>query len=70
MADGVVMRWRFREVGGHVHVRVFAGRVPDALQPEGYTLGKAGDLTFRLDEWPAVRRSVELADVQVIEEGE
>lgn len=41
-----LFRWRL--LGGHVHVRVFAGT-------EDGTLGKAGDLVFYAAEWAAFR---------------
>jgi hypothetical protein len=40
------MRCRFRVMGGHVHCAMF-----------GPFDGKAGDLTFRVDEWDHVRRT-------------
>ena len=38
-------RMYYRILGGHTHVRVFAGK--------GETLGKCGDLVFRNEEWDA-----------------
>lgn len=36
-------RFRWKLMGGHVHVRLFAGK--------SETGGKCGDLVFREDEW-------------------
>lgn len=43
------MRIRFihRAAGGHVYVKVFAG--------SALTYGKAGDLTFRKEEWDEMK---------------
>lgn len=40
-----VFRFRYKVQGGHTHVRVFAGKSFNG------TLGKAGDLAFRNEEW-------------------
>ena len=40
------MRWYWRTLGGHVHVRVFT------------TGSKCGDLVFTVQEWPAVKDSL------------
>lgn len=39
-----LFRFRYEELGGHTHVRVFAGANKAAL-------AKCGDLVFRNDEW-------------------
>ena len=39
-----------RQRGAHVHVRVFSGRAFH----DDTTLGKSGDLIFRVDEWPEI----------------
>ncbi len=39
-----LFRLRFRELGGHTHVRFFAGK-------GAASLGKCGDLVFRNEEW-------------------
>ena len=47
----MTLRFRWVTQGGHVHVRVFAG----CSNIYGVnTLGKAGDLVFRTDEWDAL----------------
>lgn len=43
----VCVRYRYRLLGGHAHVRVFAGKDFDHL-------AKCGDLVFRLEEWAAL----------------
>jgi hypothetical protein len=48
-------------MGGHTHVRVYAGM-------EGMVLAKCGDLTFRNEEWEEFRKLLD-ASIQVIEEG-
>jgi hypothetical protein len=45
-------RFRYRVLGGHVHVRVFSG-------PDADHLGKNGDLCFEAgDEWDTFRSCV------------
>ena len=39
-----LFRLRYKEGGGHTHVRVFAGKGSSSL-------GKCGDLVFRNEEW-------------------
>lgn len=41
------LKYKWRKLGGHVHVRVFTG-VP------GFTYAKAGDLVFDEKEWPTM----------------
>ena len=60
----VRIRVRYDERGGHVHCRVFAGRA----WTNDETLGKAGDLTFRADEWPTVRGWLVIAGIPVLPE--
>lgn len=43
----MILRIRYRQRGDHVHARVFTG--PSL---EG-TFASCGELTFRLEEWPA-----------------
>lgn len=43
----VCVRYRYRLLGGHAHVRVFAGKDFDHL-------AKCGSLVFRLEEWAAL----------------
>jgi hypothetical protein len=40
----MLFRFRYKELGGHTHVRVFAGK-------GSFSLGKCGDLVFRNEEW-------------------
>lgn len=40
----MIFKFRYRFLGGHVHIRVFAGVNPHAL-------GKCGDLIMRPEEW-------------------
>jgi hypothetical protein len=44
MKPRYLMRFRYRELGGHTHVDVFTGRL-------GMTLGKAGELVFTNEEF-------------------
>ena len=50
-----IMRVRWKELGGHTHMRIFTGK-------EGGTLGKAGDLTFTNEEFHAWKDSKMLTD--------
>ncbi len=43
----MIFKFRGRLMGGHYHVRVFAGVNPDAL-------GKSGDIVLRPEEWAAL----------------
>lgn len=60
----VRIRVRYDERGGRVFCRVFVGRAWD----NDKTLAKAGDLTFRDDEWDAVRGWLVIAGIPVIPE--
>lgn len=51
----LIYRLRHRFNGGHVHVRVFAGK-------NEYALGPAGTLTFRPDEWEGFRLLLQRGD--------
>jgi hypothetical protein len=44
----MIFKFRYRLLGGHVHIRMFAGTNPHAL-------GKCGDLTMRPEEWEHFR---------------
>ncbi len=55
----MIVKYRHRLLGGHVHVRVFAGDNPDAL-------GGCGTLVFREDEWKRWKDWVELAEATMI----
>lgn len=52
----LVARIYSKKLGGHVHVRVFAAMVYDDMadKDDQMTLGCAGTLTFREEEWPTV----------------
>ncbi len=56
----MVMRWYYRQLGGHIHVRVFTGKA------KNMTFAKCGDLTLSIKEWDDVRNmlhhAVELLD--------
>jgi hypothetical protein len=46
-----LFRFRYEVLGGHTHVRLFAGRGT-------LSLGKCGDLVFRNEEWHAFVKEV------------
>lgn len=50
------LRLRFKQVGGHTHVRVFCGE-------QGFTLAKCGELTFRNDEWDDIQKLLRNAEI-------
>ena len=57
------LRMYFRQLGGHVHVRVFSGKHVTL------THAKNGDLTFSKDEWEDVRALlVRIAEVRADEQ--
>jgi len=58
----MTFRLRYQVLGGHTHVRVFAG--------EGQTLGKCGDLIFRNEEWEAFVHQLGRTTIRVLREGE
>ena len=45
----MIMRWYWRRLGGHIHVRVFTGVA------KNLTFAKCGDLVFDEREWPRVQ---------------
>ena len=45
----MIIRIRYRLLGGHVHCRVFTGKA------KNMTFAKVGDLIFSQDEWDDVR---------------
>lgn len=45
----MVIRLRYRQLGGHVHCRVFTAPFID------HTFAKVGDLIFDEREWPTVQ---------------
>lgn len=49
--DPVRVRVRWQETGAHVHVRLFVGR---SAIPHPASLGLAGTLTFRAEEWDTI----------------
>lgn len=65
----VAVRVRYLQLGGHVHARIFVGRVP-ALKDDRvrYTLGIAGTLVVREDEWPYVQSMFTAGGALVLEE--
>ena len=46
----MMMRLRYRQLGGHIHCRVFTAKAPHL------TFAKVGDLIFDEREWPEVRK--------------
>jgi hypothetical protein len=48
----MLMRIRYRKLGGHYHCRVFTSPY------QGAVFSKCGDLCFSEDEWEAVRRII------------
>ncbi|HLX21671.1 MAG TPA: hypothetical protein VKR23_16110 [Gaiellaceae bacterium] len=59
----IALRLRYRQLGGHMHCRVFSARATD------HTFGTAGDLVFAVEEWPAVRAVLErVIEILPIEE--
>lgn len=50
------LRLRYRQAGGHTHVRVFCGEA-------GFTLAKCGDLTFRNEEWDEIQKLLRNAEI-------
>lgn len=56
----VQTKWKFKVLGGHVHVRVFVRTLPTE------TWAKCGNLTFSTDEWNSVRN--QLPEKWILEE--
>jgi len=56
----MIFRLRYKILGGHTHIRVFAG------QGEA-SLGKCGDLVFRNEEWELFKQSLK-GPVQIMPE--
>lgn len=42
------LRIYYKQLGGHVHCRVFVGKA------KGFTHAKSGDLVFGAEEWPII----------------
>ncbi len=65
----MILRIRYRQLGGHIHCRVFTAPA------DNRKFGKVGNLIFDEQEWPVVRRDLcaavngELA-VQILPEDE
>lgn len=59
-----MIRIRYRQLGGHVHCRVFTGR------GEGFAWAKAGDLVFDETAWTADVYTRLTAIAEVIRESE
>lgn len=54
-------RLRYVELGGHTHIRVFAG--------QGEILGLAGTLVLRNEEWGELRQKLALTtNIEIVEE--
>lgn len=51
----MILRVRYRRVGGHVRCSVYIAPAPDQ------TFALTGELTFRNEEWPQVREKLERA---------
>lgn len=45
------MRWRYTQLGGHIHVRVFTST-------NGVTFANCGKLVFNVEEWPGVKELI------------
>lgn len=58
----MLIRLRFKKLGGHFHCRLFTAPGPTL------TFAKAGDLVFDEREWPDVAAILESRQVQVIPE--
>jgi hypothetical protein len=48
----MILRIRYRQLGGHIHCRVFTALA------DNRNFGKVGNLIFSEDEWPTVRRDL------------
>jgi hypothetical protein len=60
----MLFRLRFRVLGDHTHVRVFAGK-------GSLSLGCCGDLTFRNEEWTVFKDNLARgigSDIEVVPE--
>ena len=55
-------RLRYKQAGGHVHCRLFAG------PQRNLTHGKCGDVTMTDDEFADFRNLVESADFDIVPE--
>jgi hypothetical protein len=59
MSALITLRWYWKKLGGHYHVRCFSGRT-------GCTLGCNGDLCFAEEEWPRVLDAAARAQVELV----
>jgi hypothetical protein len=64
LRERVVIRLRYRVLGGHVHCRLFTAPASDQ------TFAKSGDLVFRVEEWDAVRAAGAKAGFEFVPEEE
>lgn len=71
----LTMRIRYRTLGGHTHMSVFAGMALDpdhalSIEPRFSSLGKCGDLVMRNEEFAPFRDAMEMSNlpVQFVEE--
>lgn len=60
----MIMRIRYKQLGAHVHCRVFTARGPNQ------TFAKSGELVFREDEWADVMALFECGGAEVLREEE
>jgi len=56
-------RLRYKVLGGHTHVRFFAGQGDSSL-------GKCGDLVFRNEEWVAFIGQLANTSIEILHENE
>jgi hypothetical protein len=63
--QATIFRFRYKQQGGHTHVRVFAGKSVSSL-------GMCGELVMRNEEWAALMKNIEQTSPQRVEliEGE
>ncbi len=57
----ILMRWRWRPYGDHIHVNVFTAPISTLEhEPKGETFMNCGSLIFSRDEWLDVVADEEL----------
>lgn len=59
-----LFRLKYEVLGGHTHVRVFAGK-------GSLSLGKCGDLCFRNEEWEDFKKELgwpKAGNIEILEE--
>jgi hypothetical protein len=59
----MMFRMRFKQLGGHIHVRVFESS-------NGVTWAKNGELVFDEQSWPAWRSKMDSLRITVLPEEE